>query len=128
MLWGSHITHLIWLHHISDNLIVVKTYDLTSLKTFYFVWVFWGFWSNKRQYSHKHLFCSDTLTQITNITNMWLLMKQNRLFNILDSCRLLTLVGQTAVCFVSLSSCWFSHALYECWIWLWLWTLINGSI
>lgn len=53
------MTHLICLHHISNDLTVVKTYNMTALtcQTFHFVCGFFFVVKNKRLYSHaKELF------------------------------------------------------------------------
>lgn len=71
--YSHYSLNLITSHNLSYNLNVVKTYDLTSFKTFHFVWVF----SQKEtNYSiHRNMFFFfDTPTQIINIINMSLLM------------------------------------------------------
>lgn len=70
--YSHYSLNLITSHNLSYNLNVVKTYDLTSFKTFHFVW---GFFVQKKKKTndsiHRNMFfCFDTPTQIINITNM----------------------------------------------------------
>lgn len=71
--YSHYSLNLITSHNLSYNLNVVKTYDLTSFKTFHFVW---GFFVKKKTkkpttvFTEICFFCFDTPTQIINITNM----------------------------------------------------------